>query len=117
MPARATVAHDIKAFIRRLQDSLYLIHDVMCYGFLIFRQRPGISGREIPRPTVRRDPASHADAVLGLYQRLRPEVETLDLAKLYQTVELPLVRVLAKMEETGIRVDPDQLLRMSGRME
>ena len=87
-----------------------------CYP-LILRQRPGISGEKYLDQPLDTDPASHADAVLGLYQRLRPEVETLRLAKLYQTVELPLVRVLAKMEETGIRVDPDQLLRMSGRME
>ncbi len=67
--------------------------------------------------TLDADPASHADAILGLYQRLRPEMESFGLAELYETVELPLVRVLAKMEETGIRVDPDQFRRMSGRME
>jgi len=121
MPARATVAHDIKAFIRRFQDSPYLTHDMMLYGFLLSADPSAsnlasLAEKYLDQP-LDADPASHADAVLGLYQRLRPEVETLGLAKLYETVELPLVRVLAKMEETGIRVDPDQLRRMSGRME
>ncbi len=36
---------------------------------------------------------------------------------MYETIDLPLVRVLARMEECGVRVDPDQLHVLSGRME
>ena len=48
---------------------------------------------------------------------LRPQVESQNLTEVYETIDLPLVRVLARMEEIGIRVDPVQLRHMSGRME
>jgi len=118
---RASIGHDIKTLIHRFGDSPRLTHDVMLYGFLL---SAGSSSCSLPSLSERylgqqldSDPASQADTVLGLYQRLRPEVESLGLAELYETIDLPLVRVLARMEQTGIRVDRDQLHRMSGRME
>ncbi len=63
------------------------------------------------------DPAAQADAILTLYRRLRPEVESHGLVEVYETIDLPLVSVLADMETTGIRIDPSQLGHMSARME
>ncbi len=121
IPGRVSVAHDIKALIRRFQDCPHLAHDVMLYEFLLSAEPARIDLKSLTEKYLGQpldaDPAGHADAVLGLFQRLRPEVESLGLAELYQTIDLPLVRVLARMEETGIRVDPEQLGRMSGRME
>ena len=39
------------------------------------------------------------------------------LRKLYDEIELPLTRVLARMERTGIRIDGGELKRLSGMME
>jgi DNA polymerase-1 len=44
-------------------------------------------------------------------------VESLSLVELYESIDLPLVYVLSRMEEAGIRIDPKQLSLMSGRME
>ena len=84
----------------------------MLYGFLLSAD-PGACGsgealrrRYLERP-LDADPAAQADAILSLYQKLRPQVESQDLAEVYETIDLPLIRVLARMEETGIRVDPD----------
>src|SRR5262249_40264030 len=52
-----------------------------------------------------------------LYERLHGEVESQKLMELYETIELPLIRVLARMESEGIRIDPEQLKVMSGMME
>jgi DNA polymerase-1 len=41
----------------------------------------------------------------------------LHLDTLYAEIDLPMTRVLARMESRGVRVDPDQLRRMSARME
>jgi DNA polymerase-1 len=57
------------------------------------------------------------EAVRGLYELLRPRLEQLDLRKLYEEVELPLVPVLADMERAGIKVDRGMLQRMSATME
>ena len=48
---------------------------------------------------VSRDPAGEADAALAIFQKLRPEVEALGLVPLYESIDLPLVRVLARMED------------------
>ncbi|MFC5728487.1 MULTISPECIES: DNA polymerase I [Nocardioides] len=51
----------------------------------------------------------HARAVIDLAQALESEVERAGGARLLTEVELPLVQVLAKLEQTGIAVDLDQL--------
>ncbi len=121
IPSRATVAHDIKNLLRRFEDVPSLKHDVMLYGFLLSADPSGCSlsslAEKYLEQTLEADPASHADATLALYRKLRPEVDSLGLGELYESIDLPLVRVLARMEETGIRVDPDQLKVLSGRME
>lgn len=121
IPDRATIGYDIKALIRRFGDLPALQHDVMLYGFLISADPArcdlaSLAERYLEQ-ALESDPAGQADAILALYQKLRPEIESLGLAELYQTIDLPLVRVLARMENTGVRVDPEQLRRLSGRME
>ncbi len=118
---RASIAHDIKSLVRRFGDSLGLEHDVMLYGFLISADPSrcdlaSLSERYLER-AIDPDPAGQADAVLSLYQKLRPEIESLGLMDLYRSIDLPLVSVLARMEETGVRVDPAQLSVLSVRME
>ncbi|HLH38429.1 MAG TPA: DNA polymerase I [Bryobacteraceae bacterium] len=121
IPARAAVAHDIKSLIRRFGDAPSLQHDVMLYGFLISAE-PGrcditsLAERYLD-VAIENDPAGQADAVLQLFEKLLPEVESAGLCELYYTIDLPLVRVLAAMEECGVRVDPGQLAALSGRME
>jgi DNA polymerase-1 len=48
---------------------------------------------------------------------LAPEVTRRDLRRLYLDIELPLTEVLARMELTGIRVDPVELGRLSALMD
>ncbi len=54
-----------------------------------------------------------ADMTLAAYHTLKPELESAGLMPLFETVEMPLVPVLLKMEKTGIRVDPDRLAELS----
>jgi DNA polymerase I len=121
IPSRGTIAHDIKNLLRRFDDVPSLKHDVMLYGFLLSADPGGCSlpllAEKYLEQTLEADPASHADATFALYRKLRPEVDALELGELYESIDLPLVRVLARMEETGIRVDPAQLKVLSVRME
>lgn len=50
--------------------------------------------------------AADADATFELSQRFDKALEEQELAGLYRQLELPLVRVLAAMEQRGIRLDP-----------
>jgi DNA polymerase-1 len=121
IPTRANVCHDLKSLIRRFGDAPKIEHDVLLYGFLLCAD-PGacdlvaLSERYLEE-SLDPDPAAHADAVLKLFCKLRPGIETEQLEHVYRTIDLPLVRVLARMEETGIRIDPAQLIVLSGRME
>ena len=121
IPERASICHDLKAVVRRFGDTPALKHDVMLYGFLLSADPGGCSLASLAEKYLEEpldaDPAAHADAILRLYQKLRPEVEAAKLAELYETIDLPLARVLARIEETGIRIDPAQLSVMSARME
>jgi DNA polymerase-1 len=53
------------------------------------------------------------DATLQLYELLRPRLEEAGMWSLYETIELPLVPVLADMEMAGILVDTNVLAQMS----
>ena len=57
--------------------------------------------------------AEDADITLRLHQALKPRLVTDRLTTVYETIERPLVPVLAAMELTGIKVDRDTLRRMS----
>ncbi len=121
IPERASVCHDLKSLVRKFGDAPALRHDVMLYGFLLSAD-PGacslavLAERHLDE-AMDSDPAGQADAVLRLYRKLRPEVERLKLDELYETIDLPLARVLARIEQTGILIDPQQLGVMSVRME
>jgi DNA polymerase-1 len=56
-----------------------------------------------------------ADVTLMAYEKFLPMLDSLGLKNLFETVEMPLVPVLMKMEETGILVDQDRLLELSKR--
>ena len=57
--------------------------------------------------------AEDADITLRLWQVLKPRLHVAQVTTVYETMERPLVPVLAEMEMHGIKVDRDVLSRMS----
>ncbi len=57
--------------------------------------------------------AEDADITLRLWQALKPKLHTRKVTTVYETLERPLIPVLAEMEMAGIKVDRDTLSRMS----
>jgi len=57
--------------------------------------------------------AEDADVTLRLHAILKPQLAAKGLLTVYETLERPLPPVLAAMENTGIRVDPETLRRLS----
>ena len=57
--------------------------------------------------------AEDADITLRLWQLFKPQLHRARVTTVYETLERPLVPVLAEMEMTGIKVDRDTLSRMS----
>jgi len=58
--------------------------------------------------------AESADVALRLWRVLRPRLVAQGLLTVYETLERPLVAVLARMEARGIKIDRAVLSRLSG---
>ena len=61
--------------------------------------------------------AADAAVTLELASVLQPQLAELGLAKLFEEVELPLIEVLAGIEQHGVRLDTDYLSGFSQRLE
>jgi len=119
------IACDVKSALLMLDrmgvDARGFEHDVMLYAFLLDADP---SGCALDEQAHRRldlklgaSPEQHADITLEIWKQLAPAVESRGLRELYSTIELPLTGVLARMERTGVRIDPVELKRLSGLME
>ncbi|HJT90090.1 MAG TPA: DNA polymerase I [Bryobacteraceae bacterium] len=96
-------------------------HDVMLYAFLLDADPSGCPLEEQARRRLDlklgASPEQHADITLEIWQQLAPAVDARGFRKLYAEVELPLARVLARMERAGVRIDREELARLSTLME
>ena len=117
--------HDYKAAIHAL-DSLGINlqgvqHDPMLYSYLL---DPTYSSHRLPDVALRRfnlklsgDLAEAADITGRLTSAFREEVNQAGLTKLYEEIDLPLVPVLARMEQAGVKIDTAALAQMSTELE
>jgi DNA polymerase-1 len=121
----AKIACDVKSAILTLDHmgvpARGFDHDVMLYAFLLDADPSGCPLEEQARRRMDLklgpSPEQHADITLEIYEQLAPAVDSRGLRQLYSTIELPLARVLARMEKTGIRIDPAELKKLSEMME
>ena len=67
----------------------------------------------VPLDTARDYAAEDADVTLQLHHALKPRLAPEHMATLYETMERPLIPVLVAMEREGVRVDRDELERLS----
>jgi DNA polymerase-1 len=58
--------------------------------------------------------AESADVILRLHRALKPRLIAEHMTAVYETLERPLVSVLARMERRGISIDRQVLARLSG---
>ena len=97
------------------------IHDVMLYGFLLLAD-PGdvdlkaLSERFLKR-TLGESMEAQAAAVYQLAEKLAAQVDEKGFREIYDTLDWPLLPVLRKMENEGIRVDTGRLKSLAVRMD
>jgi len=113
--------HDYKAAIPVWRDAGLgqVQHDPMLYAYLL---DPTYSSYTLPEMALRKlslrlsgDVAEAAD-VTGRLLSLRQEVEAAGLLEVYQRIDWPLVPVLSRMEEAGVKLDCERLAELSGRL-
>ncbi len=61
--------------------------------------------------------AEDADLTFRLHETLAPKIKEMELEKLFYDIEVPLIKVLAVMEESGVRIDRNYLKKLSIKME
>ncbi|HEY0308207.1 MAG TPA: 5'-3' exonuclease H3TH domain-containing protein, partial [Acidobacteriaceae bacterium] len=136
VPLRAALAdasipktvHDVKAVLRVMESAGIALadtrDDVMLYSYLV---NPTHSSHKLPDVVARfTNRALHetganclpeaAAAVYRLAEKLRPEIAAEGTTSVYETMDLPLVPVLLRMEQAGVRIDRNVLGEMSTRL-
>ncbi len=91
----------------------YLNHTPIPIKPLLGSGKSAVTFDKVPLEDAVRYAAEDADITLRLWQFLKPQLHTAQVTKVYETMERPLVPVLAAMERSGIKVDRDTLSRMS----
>ncbi len=122
---RLKVTHDAKSAVMELERqgiaAACFQEDVMLHGFLL-KADPAACGLAVMAenyldrklaPTVEQ----RADCVLELHAKLAGDVAARGFRRIYEEIDLPLTHVLARMEQTGIRIEPVQLGVLSQRMD
>jgi DNA polymerase-1 len=96
-------------------------HDPLLYEYLL---DPTYSTYQLRQTVQRRfnlilgpSLAEAADISLRLGDKLSEAVDRAGLRKVYDQIDLPLVPVLARMEQAGVKLDCDVLAEMSQRLE
>jgi DNA polymerase-1 len=96
-------------------------HDPMLYSYLL---DPTYSSHSLPEIALRRfnlklsgNLAEAADVTGRLASALRKEVDGQGLTSVYEEIDAPLVPVLARMEDAGVKIDLAALEQMSGKLQ
>ena len=132
-PGMPKDVHDLKAIHRALQPHGIMLagirSDVMLLSYLVnpthgSHTLADVTARftnralaQVAKGVVSEDLLPEAaNAVQRLAPILRAEIETSKVTNVYETIDLPLVPVLLRMEQAGVRIDPTVLTEMSNRL-
>jgi DNA polymerase I len=91
----------------------YLGHIPIPIKQLIGSGKTQVTFDRVPMDEAVRYAAEDADVTLRLWQTFAPQLHRGRVTTVYETLERPLVPVLARMEMAGVQVDRDTLSRMS----
>ncbi len=121
--------HDLKFALHHLSEYFPAFpiavagvwHDPMLYSYLL---DPTYSSHGLAEVALRRfnlklsgNLAEAADVTGRLAAALRKEIEDQGLTAVYDQIDAPLVPVLARMEDAGVKIDLAALEQMSGKLQ
>jgi DNA polymerase-1 len=94
-------------------STLHLGHTPVSYDSVTGTGRNRIPFAAVPIAQATHYAAEDADVALRLWQALHPRLRTTHSLVLYEKLERRLIPILLEMERAGIKVDADDLRRMS----
>ena len=89
-------------------------HAVVNYGEMIGSGKNKLTFDQVAIDRATAYSAESADVILRLQRALKPRLAAEHMTTVYETLERPLVSVLARMERRGISIDRQVLSRLSG---
>jgi DNA polymerase I len=102
-------AHGLDALAER-----WLAHANLTYGELTGSGKSKLSFDQVAIDRATAYSAEDADVILRLWRVLKPRLAAERMTSVYETLERPLISVLARMERRGISIDRQVLSRLSG---
>jgi len=117
--------HDLKSALHYFGERQIALagvrHDPMLYSYLL---DPTYSSHSLAEVALRRfnlklsgNLAEAADVTGRLASALRQQVDDEKLTSVYEEIDAPLVPVLARMEDAGVKIDPAALAQMSTKLQ
>jgi len=94
-------------------SQLHLSHTPITFSEVTGKGKDKITFDCVPVAEATKYAAEDADVTLRLHMLLRPQLREKSKRCVYETLERPLVMVLADMERAGITIDPDMLRKLS----
>jgi len=94
-------------------SEIHLNHKTIRYEDVCGTGKSQVTFDCAPLDQARDYAAEDADVTLRLQQLLKPQLLAERLVTIYETIDRPLVPVVAAMEMAGIKVDRDELRRLS----
>ncbi|RDE82655.1 DNA polymerase I [Haemophilus parahaemolyticus] len=96
----------------------YLGHKTIAFEEIAGKGKNQLTFDKIALDVASEYAAEDADVTMKLHQTLFPELEkTPTLLKLFNEIEMPLVRVLSHIERNGVLIDSQKLLAQSQEIE
>src|ERR1700692_2929815 len=92
----------------------WLGHAVISHGELIGSGKGKLTFDQVAIDRATAYSAEDADVILRLWRVLKPRLVAERMTSVYETLERPLISVLARMERRGISIDRQVLSRLSG---
>lgn len=95
----------------------FLDHTMTSYADLCGKGRSAIPFDECPVEAARNYSCEDADMTLRLRRIFEPQLESHELTRLLDGVEIPLINVLAEMEWTGVTIDLPSFASLKQRFQ
>ena len=104
--------HDMDTLAER-----YLGHKTISFSEVAGKGKSQITFNQVAIEEATQYSAEDADITLRLHQTLYPKIAAeASLKSVFETIEMPLVPVLAAMEFAGVKVDAPLLVKISGEL-
>jgi DNA polymerase-1 len=120
--SRTLIVYDWKAMLSAgaAPEARGAIEDVLLLAFLALADPSACELDSLAARYLENKPeggaAGRAGALVDLHAKISPLVDG-ELRRIYDAIDLPLAPVLARMERTGIRIETEELARLSSRMD